>query len=362
MKEAMIFNRTLEPRSLDMAAGGGRSGCVSRSGNGASGGDAPARCASLAVLDAAVGVSGSLWEMLEFRAISQPNRLAFRFLTYGKRREETLTYGELHARAPVTAMAWHPAGEILATACDDEFLVELWEYPSGRKLSEIAGASLPVRALAWSPDGRILAMGGDDGALRLWSREQRQVMLSMDEGGRVNQLAWDSLGVRLAVVAAAGFRVLDATDGYLAEGSPLAVEPLNQRVKAEPERDLHRLRRAELLERLERWDDARRDWEALAAANPDEPRYLERGLEAETRGLKPAEAIRLLEAWSERQDRGKAAAGALARRLLQDAGTDAQFEPGPDALSGWTLLGAVRAFRGETALALAAFENGLRKT
>ncbi|KJE19859.1 WD40 repeat-containing protein [Frankia torreyi] len=67
----------------------------------------------------------------------------------------------------VWAEVLDPAGEILATANDDDS-VQLWFRTTGRQLLGIPDHRGRVRSLAFSPDRRILATGCDDRLVRLW--------------------------------------------------------------------------------------------------------------------------------------------------------------------------------------------------
>jgi WD40 repeat protein len=67
----------------------------------------------------------------------------------------------------VDSLAFAPDGRTLAVGTYDG-LVELWNVPSRRELTELKVHSSVVFGLAFSPDGRTLATACVDGTLRLW--------------------------------------------------------------------------------------------------------------------------------------------------------------------------------------------------
>ncbi|MFT5466388.1 MAG: WD40 repeat protein/tRNA A-37 threonylcarbamoyl transferase component Bud32 [Verrucomicrobiales bacterium] len=221
-----------------------------------------------------------------------------------------------------TAMAWTPSGDILATAREGDRLVELWQVLGGKKLAEFDGDSVGNRVLAWSPDGALLAVGGLSGVVQIWNLELGRTVLTFQENGPVEHLGWDDSGTRLAISTKgsdARLRVRDAGPGLLAEASPMALPWLDQRTAAEPDRLRHRIARAELLERLDRWSPAAAEWARLAELRPDDADFARRGLEATLNSLKLAEAIAHLEAQLESSAGDSHAAGILAKLLIEDA-------------------------------------------
>ncbi len=74
--------------------------------------------------------------------------------------------------APVKAVAWHPAGNWLAT-CSADTQIKLWQVggESPVESATLTGQPGAVAALAWHPAGSSLASGSADGLIRLWDSE-----------------------------------------------------------------------------------------------------------------------------------------------------------------------------------------------
>ena len=227
----------------------------------------------------------------------------------------------------IVSLAWHPSGKWLATSNGTDFSVEIWSYPEGRKLVRIAEAALVVIALDWSPDGSLLAMGGSDGIVRFWSLANGNTVLSIEAGAGINDLDWDETGMRLAVAGRNGIRVFDAAPAFLAEGSLRALPHLDREIRADPEKLLPRIRKAELFEKNQRWQDAIAEWENLEKLRPDEKWISERRLAATLPTMEPEAAIALLENQLEQNPTDSHAARQLARLLFAKL-------PAPE----WTVL------------------------
>jgi WD40 repeat protein len=67
----------------------------------------------------------------------------------------------------VSAVAFAPDGQILATASHDQTVV-FWKTATGEKVGEVLGHTRKVNAVAYSPDGKLLASGSDDQTVRIW--------------------------------------------------------------------------------------------------------------------------------------------------------------------------------------------------
>ncbi|HEY7428307.1 MAG TPA: sigma-70 family RNA polymerase sigma factor [Gemmataceae bacterium] len=72
-------------------------------------------------------------------------------------------------------LAFSPDGCMLATAVperhfwkDADLAVTLWEVPTGKEITRLAGHRNFIRTLAFAPDGKTLASGGDDLTCLVW--------------------------------------------------------------------------------------------------------------------------------------------------------------------------------------------------
>src|SRR5262249_44614214 len=74
----------------------------------------------------------------------------------------------LRGHAAVTGLAYSPDGQRLAT-CSADHLVKVWNLsqPTAEPL-KLAGHSGPLSSVAFSPDGRYLLSGGGDPLIKLW--------------------------------------------------------------------------------------------------------------------------------------------------------------------------------------------------
>jgi WD40 repeat protein len=78
--------------------------------------------------------------------------------------------------------------------------IRIWDPESGEQLQVLGGWELsPISALAWSPDGERLATGHEDGQLNLWALEQGSLTNTTQEHqARISSLAWSPDGRWLA--------------------------------------------------------------------------------------------------------------------------------------------------------------------
>jgi tetratricopeptide (TPR) repeat protein/sugar lactone lactonase YvrE len=119
------------------------------------------------------------------------------------------------SKADATAVAWSPDGKRLVSG-NSNGLAEVWEVPSGHKITSAYLQTAAIKALAWSPDGRRVASGSADGTIRVWDPSRGEELLKLEvPGGDVTQVQWSSNGRRLAVATAdGGIHIWDASAGY----------------------------------------------------------------------------------------------------------------------------------------------------
>jgi WD40 repeat protein len=102
--------------------------------------------------------------------------------------------GELLASWPqsswVTAVAFRPQGDLLATGHDDN-VVRIWDLHGMEVLRELQGRDRAVSALAFSVDGQFLASAGEGRTIFLWNVETGELRGRLvGHTDRIPALAW----------------------------------------------------------------------------------------------------------------------------------------------------------------------------
>jgi WD40 repeat protein len=88
-----------------------------------------------------------------------------------------------HGFRGVAGLAWHPDGELLATACYDH-KIYVWDWLAGRQRSVLNGHTWEVADVAFSHSGDLLASYGHDKTVRLWDHHAGTSLLTIPEARR----------------------------------------------------------------------------------------------------------------------------------------------------------------------------------
>jgi WD40 repeat protein len=107
----------------------------------------------------------------------------------------------LDTQQPVHAIAYSPAGNLIAGACGDR--IRLWDAATGAMVADWQGPEEPVNVLAFSPDGTLIASGSATGyPVWVWRAvDGEPVLLIPDplDGCGATALAFSPDGESLAV-------------------------------------------------------------------------------------------------------------------------------------------------------------------
>ncbi len=141
----------------------------------------------------------------------------FRLLTLHPRLSAFLTG---HAEA-ITALAFHPEGDSLVTAAEDEQII-FWDQASLKPIGPPVEFDRAVVSLAYSPDGRYLAAGARDSYIYVLDLEQDQItnMIFAGIARQVDSLVFSPDGQRLITVSDLGLSLWDLNSNELVAEPP----------------------------------------------------------------------------------------------------------------------------------------------
>ena len=93
-------------------------------------------------------------------AVDHTNVVVFDF-------EQCRTLAKLPHSMPILSVIWHPDGNSLVTACEDN-LIYVWDAETGQRLRTLEGHAGNPISLDFSRDGRLLASAGWDNRSIIW--------------------------------------------------------------------------------------------------------------------------------------------------------------------------------------------------
>jgi len=132
-----------------------------------------------------------------FSALGSPRRLLLERCTAAEQ-AGGLIRTLAHHSDEVTAVAYSPDGQLLASASDDGTIC-LSDAKTGVWLRTLEGHGSWVMSVAFSPDGELLASGFWDGTVKLWEVGTGRCLRTLEgHGSRVNSVAFAPDGERLA--------------------------------------------------------------------------------------------------------------------------------------------------------------------
>jgi WD40 repeat protein len=117
----------------------------------------------------------------------------------------------------VIAVAWSPAGRLLAAAAVAGPLT-LFDAETGQARATLPGHGFGTCALAWRGDGTLLASAGQDGKVRLWDVAAGQERAGLEGGAAwVERVTWHPTADVLASAAGRKLRLWSAGGKLLHE-------------------------------------------------------------------------------------------------------------------------------------------------
>ncbi len=102
----------------------------------------------------------------------------------------------------ISDVSWSPDSRFIATA-EDGAVVRIWDAQSGENVLTYQGHKEVVRAVAWSPDGSRIASASNDRTVQIWHAMTGKLLdVYRGHTDKVATLAWSPGGTRIASAGA----------------------------------------------------------------------------------------------------------------------------------------------------------------
>jgi WD40 repeat protein len=120
-----------------------------------------------------------------------------------------------HKWGPITQIAFHPHGLMLASSSDYDQTVRIWDLKASKQEAILDGYTSLITSVAFSPDGKNLALGQFGDKAQVWDIENKKRLFDMGERGHgsVGSICYDTDGKKIALGFSRMVHLFEARSG-----------------------------------------------------------------------------------------------------------------------------------------------------